>query len=494
MASAIKQAHARPKRGPTHWPRPTRPATQPDGKKITGKLGLVWANGMFHASAYRRQRRAAHWSAPTAVNTLEEFAAALDEAVAEMRFTGVEAFLILEHDELAHQVETAPGFSDKAARVYLRNRMRRLDAENEPAVWASQGTVSNREEATHIVHSLPRRFYKSLDEVFHARHLDLTRIVPLIVPLHQSLLAESRSTDEPVLLASRAGTATTFVAGNAKGEILFTRNTMLTWESNPERIAVEVNRSLLYAKQQFGATIKRVLLAGPGSKEATNPVLDKCAGDQTINTLAGDPFEWLDVVNPLPARTAVNLLATHLRRKRKNRFLRTIILVMGWLTLAFVSADAFSRLDAWVDERDRLERLADAEDELRAEHERLETRNENARRAEEFIAAITGETVHPVPEKLLLYFSGILPQEIRLNEFVVGWEEDTASWHFTCDGTIEADAETARATEMALRRKIARGPFKAQLTPLASSAAVMSFSSSEEALHRFSLEGYIRED
>ena len=58
-----------------------------------------------------------------------------------------------------------------------------------------------------------------------------------------------------MLVAVEAGGATVVMVAKVGGELLFARNILATWAADPGRIGVEINRSLLYANQQFGNTV-----------------------------------------------------------------------------------------------------------------------------------------------------------------------------------------------------------------------------------------------
>src|SRR5690349_10108445 len=53
-------------------------------------LGVAWVHGALHVAAFRRQSVTGQWEAPGTVRTIEEFAAGLDEAIVQLKFTGTE--------------------------------------------------------------------------------------------------------------------------------------------------------------------------------------------------------------------------------------------------------------------------------------------------------------------------------------------------------------------------------------------------------------------
>ncbi|MGH8018223.1 MAG: hypothetical protein ACREIA_08020, partial [Opitutaceae bacterium] len=229
-------------------------ASAPGGGR-GGVLGVAWLHGDLRVSSFRRQQLTATWSAPAPVNTLEELAVALETAVREIKFRGTDAFIVLANEVFVHQLETVPSLSDRAVRAYLRGRVERIEKEQEPMLWVSQRAMTVRKEHAFLLHLLPGGFYYKLNEIFLARRLELTRVLPMIVPLQLELASLANGSKTPVLLAAEAGRSTAVMAGIPGGDVLFSRTTLASWSDDSARVAVEINRSLLYAKQQFGATV-----------------------------------------------------------------------------------------------------------------------------------------------------------------------------------------------------------------------------------------------
>ena len=233
-----------------------RPA--PPAQRNSDVLGLGWLHGRLCAAVFHRQKMTGSWTGSAPVQTMEELAAALDEALATLAFAGTEVFLLLESDQFAHQTESAPALSDSAARTYLQSRVKRQTKEQETTLWVSQETLPIKQERSFILHLLPGRFYDELNKILLERRLDLTRILPMSVPLQRELDRFPISKGKPVLVAVEAGGATIVMVALVGGRMVFARTILAAWGADPARIGVEINRSVLYAKQQFGTAVERI--------------------------------------------------------------------------------------------------------------------------------------------------------------------------------------------------------------------------------------------
>jgi hypothetical protein len=456
-------------------------------------LGLAWVHGAFHAAAYRRQTRLAGWAAPEPVRTMEEFAAAMDAALAATGFGGTEAFFVLGHEEFVHQVESAPAFSESAARAYLRGRVERFEKDHEPVLWVSQRAGSLRKDAAYILHLLPRRFYDEINQVMRARRIDLTRVIPLLVPLQQEIAASGETIDRPLLYACEAGAATAVVVGLGNGEVWFTRTTLASWSNDAPRVAVEINRSLLYAKQQFSAVVDRLLLVGPSAEAARPEVEAKCGAGKHVVVSSGGPLHWLDSVARLPVRHRINLVAGYLQLKRRQRFLRRVIVAGCWLGLALLAFDSWRHEDDWAAEAARMASLRASEPGMRAERARLLDRNAAIERRQAFVHRVADDRLPPVADRFLPFVAGLLPKEARLAEFSIKWDEFENSWSFHAEGTIDADEETARTTVAGIKRRLAAGPVPVRLVENTRGLATVT-AAGGAATQRFVLEGTIDDE
>jgi len=280
------------------------------------------------------------------------------------------------------------------------------------------------------------------------------------------------------------------------GDLLFARTLLASWGADPARIGVEINRSLLYANQQFGCSVERVWLLGQDNL-ATTQVNAKCGSGRQITVLPTTPVEWLQTVAKLSPRHPINLVADALKRKRLYRSVRRVLLAACWSALVLLGVDAWTTAQAWSGEQARYSQLQADEPRLNTERGKLVERNQAAQRDRAFIREVDEERLPAVPGKFAGYLASILPGEIRLTDLAVKWEESAAAgWSFRIEGTVEADDETARELVAALQRQLIKSPWRARSADTARTVVAMprSAGSTVQELQRFSLEGVMLEN
>lgn len=451
------------------------PLSKPVIRRATGRdngdvLGIGWLHGSFHLAVFRRAKMMGSWSAPAPAKTMAEFETAIDEGLQELKFAGTEAFLLLENEQFVHQIEATPPFSDSLAKNFLAARVQRYEKENAPVLWVSQPAGTAKKERSFILHMLPKSFYESINRLLLERRLDLTRILPLVVPVQRELDRFPISKGRPVLVAVEAGGATVVMVSKVGEELLFARNILASWSADPGRIGVEINRSLLYANQQFGNTVDRVWLLGQDN-HSTAQVNAKCGTGRQITVLPTSPVEWLQTAAKLAPRQPINLVAGHLRRKSAQRSIRRGLLIASWVGLALLSVDAWVTAQAWREEQRQYAELKVRESKMGAEREHLVQRNEAVERERAFVKQVDSDRLPAVPGKFAAYVSSILPDEMRLTELTVKWEEGSG-WTFRLEGIVQADEEMSHEIVASLQRLLARSPFRVHSNELSRAVSI----------------------
>ncbi len=438
---------------------PARRSGRRTARRSGQTLGIAWLHGSLTAAVFRRQTREGSCTIPRPVHTFEEFGVAVDEVLARLEFAGTEAFLVLEHEQFIHQTEAVPALVDRAARTYLQARLTRQEKDHGRIVWSAQKTISARQESAYLLHLLPVEFFDRLSQVVLARRLELTRILPLVVPLQFGLGSLPGTRNQPVLVAADMGQATAILVGTPEGGVAFARTLRASWSSEPGRVGVEVNRSLLYAKQKLGTVVNRIWLLG--GDDATAEVRAKCGESKEITAQPAAPTDWLQAVAGLSPRDPVNLLAGHRQWLHRRGLIRRALGAAGWLGLVLLAAAAWTDMESARAEDRRFARLRTAAPMLRAECDRLTERNREVTRERDFIQQMVNGRVPPVPARFLAYLASLTPAEGQWTDFRVERDDSSGGWSFHLAGAIEADEETARASLGALQRRLETGPFRA---------------------------------
>ncbi len=383
-------------------------------------------------------------------------------ALAALGVTGGDAFVLLEQAELRHRTESAPG-SPKAARSYLAARVARQEESGGALLWSAQPTATARQDSSFLLHLLPEAFFERMDRCFRAHGLRLSRIFPLAVPLALEL-AGSR------LIAVETDGATT-IAVAAEGRLAFARTLEACWTSEAVRVGMEINRSLLYAKQQLGSVVPEARLLG--AELAVAETRARCGEGREIVAGLPRPADWLRQVAALSPRHPENLMGPLLQREARQGYLRAALAALGWILAVSFAGALGSQHQAAQAERGHFARLQRDAAALRATRDALRAQDRQETQDQVLLRAMAEARVPAVPRQTLAAVAGLLPPEIRLTDFRVERDAKTGTWSFRLSGTIEADEDSARTLVAGLQEKMARDPLRAHFAEAERALAVL---------------------
>lgn len=457
------------------------------------QLGILWIRGTLHLGVRRQRRTLAQWSSPAPVHTFEELEAALDTALAEVRFGGADTFLVFEGDQFVHQTEMAPAFSARASRAYLKSKVARYAKERGPVLWVAQPTGEAKGERAFVLHMMEQDFYTRVRRVLAHRRLDLTRVFPMAVAVQRELAGFPVSRGAHVLVAAEAADATILVVAQIGGPLLFSRLILASLEDSPGRAAIEINRSLLYARQQFNVGVDRIWLV-TRTGAAQEEVAAKCGGGKVVTVLPTQPAEWVASASRVPRTHPVNLISGYIRRKRRAHFIRVGLVAICWLCLAKFGQHLWHSGEDWAAERNRLEAVRLKYPELLARRDGLAARNLRLAEDQRLWQALRRDTPAPVAVRLLAHLAEILPEDVRLLEYTVRRNEEAAGWLLRCEGVVAGDEDAARDAAAALQARLGGEPWRIRFPERPGGVGRTDPGNGESALQHFTVEGLFLED
>src|SRR5205807_4710217 len=85
--------------------------------------------------------------------------------------------------------------------------------------------------------------------------LQLVRVLPTTAILANHLKSLPLAKDEVAVLAAETGLMTTVVVGRKDGRVCVGRVVRSNWNTEPERVAIDLTRSIGFAEQQSGLVV-----------------------------------------------------------------------------------------------------------------------------------------------------------------------------------------------------------------------------------------------
>ena len=425
--------------------------------------------GELKAVATRRGAVTGTWECPNSVADFVGLPSVLREAVQATHAEGNNVSLVLAHQLLSDQVIDVPPVKRRTLERLLDRQVKALKAFPGDPVWSSQPALSTKKGASVLLHVCPRFVVDQLSRSCRGVGLHLTRVIPTTSLLMGQLKQLPLQKGEVALLAAETGPSTTIVVGGGDGRVCLGRVLRESWNSDPDRIAVDLTRSIGFAEQQSGVTVNGVWLFGAGAQAQMAPLQAALNLPVQLSPVPHTRFYWAEQLGKLPEKGDGNLVSAEARAAPKRRRLLTVtsVLLCMLLTVALGAASVLEilRRNA-LGEIDSLNvQIADQ----RAQQAELEAAFAEFEQMQKVIRVVNDERPAPVPGWFLGYLSEVVPEDLVLTHLRVARTNDFWSVHM--EGAVKPTTTALPPAELleekvsALTNSLVTGPFRLTLAP-----------------------------
>ena len=266
----------------------------------------------------------------------------------------------------------------------------------------------------------------------------------------------------------RAVPAGEHVARRGDGQLLLVRSLPNTWNGSVDRLAVDLNRTILFLTQQYGVGLNDVMwLFGPGAREQAPALEDKMQLPVAVHPEEFRPFHWAtEALKLRPGRTPNFLSRVLQHAPRRRAYAKVVGASAGLLVLAAAATAAFAVWQAR-QETSNLERLRQNEARLLVRRQSLQQRNARLVEDQQMAKLVLAGRPDPVPVWFLAYLSEAMPPDLaatylHLISETNGWALQMATtWEAArpAPGAMPPDIPTALAR---LQTQLSNGPFHLQ--------------------------------
>ena len=429
-------------------------------------LSLSLMNERFSATAVHRGSPVGNWERPEPVTDFADFTPGLRDAIKQTNYAGTPATVVIAHQRLAQQLVETPPVKGQNLKWFVQRRVAQLKPFPADAAWSYQPTVRTRNAQAVLLHLFPKPFIDQLVQAAGEAELKLARVIPASAVLQRQLAALPLQGDEVALLAAETGGTTTVVIGRKDGQIYLGRTLSNSWIAHADRVGVDINRTILYVKQQFGATVSTVWLFGAAAQNQLRPLQVSLKLPVRLSPVEPSPFYWNQEALKIPADDTSNLISSEeLEAPRRRVLMRATSVFVGLMALvALVSALGVQML---VLDRARQFRAQQSKiQEMQERRSRLQTRENDFLQQKEFVKVVSDDKVEPVPGWFLGYLGNALPTELWLDHFQLKREDKL--WRIQLGGMLQPTTNAAPAKVLAaavetLTNNLAQGPFHVRI-------------------------------
>ncbi len=442
----------------------SRPAEIPRGLTT---LSVSWLNGQFKALSVQRGVVEGSWERPGEIEGTGNFEALLREAVQRTGYRGQSASLLLAHPRLVQQLVEVPPVKGAAMQKVIHRQAQQQKMFDGEAAWAYQTSLSGKGSQRVVLHLFPKLLLDQLVQGCQRNDLHLTAVLPPSAVLHHQMAQLPLEKEEVALLAAETGGSTTVVIGRSDCQVLLARTLPGNWNEGAARLAVDLNRTILFVNQQYGAAInKGVWLFGPGAAEHLPEMQGHSQLPAKLSPVECGPFYWATEAIKLPPGQVPNFISVEMQKAPQRRVFGQVVGAgTAVIVLASLAASAFLNVQAR-QETANIRTLTTRVAELQVQHQELQKKNIELARKEQRVHLVLDNRPPPIPGWFLGYLSEALPADLVVTNLVTKREADF--WKVQLTGTFQATGKAptpaALSNSVALfTSRLVNGPFHLRL-------------------------------
>ena len=434
-------------------------------------LSLSWLNSQFKAVAVHRGAVTATWERPGDTEGPGQFEAFVREAVARTNYQGQTVSLVLAHPRLVQHIIELPPIKGPAKQRIIQRQAQQQKFFTGEAAWASETAFSAKGTQRVVLHLFPKLLLDQFMQGCKRNSLDLVSVVPLSVVLRPQLAQLALEDEEAVLLAAETGGSTTVVVGRSDGQVLLVRSLPSTWNGGVDRLAVDLNRTMLFLTQQYGVTLNDgVWLFGPGASEQAKALQAQMQLSISVSPVQHQPAYWATSVLLLRPGQTPNFVSPQLQKAPQRRAYAKVVGAGAVLLVLVALAAVVLCLRLARQETATIERLRQHAAQFEPRRQQVLQRNAALAAKQQVISLVLESQPPPVPAWFLAYLGTVVPSELSVTNLHL--KRETNAWKLHLATAWQGTADQPTPAEMAstiakLRAQLSSGPF--HLAPPSSS-------------------------
>jgi hypothetical protein len=346
--------------------------------------------------------------------------ALLKEAVRQTGYNGTNVALVLEHPRMIHQLVDMPPAQGREQVLYIERLVNQCKISEEEVAWGWQPAEAIKLNKGVVLYMFPQPLQDQLIQACREARLHLLVMVSATVVLGSQLAELSLEDGEIMLLAAAIEGKTAVVVGRKQGPIFSERSVRHCWHQNPARVVLEINRSILFVKQQFGADVQSICLFGPGAEQQSKLMMSEAEVPVRLSPIEFTPFYWAEQLLKIAPDALPNLIN---QRQREAPRRRALARLTAFLTVGLLVVPSLV-LSAWIESRvlaqsNAVAKMKPKELQWQAEKEDLQKRMAELEQKKQLVQIIEEQKLPPIPGWVLTHVANSLPDELLLTEFQV---------------------------------------------------------------------------
>ncbi len=428
-------------------------------------LGISLLYGRFMAVAIEKGEAHSAWECPYPVGDIESLRQALTESVNATEYNGKYISFVFEDALCEHQLINTPPMKRKDLRRYITRKASQLKTFAGDAVISFSAAKSPKGGAAVLVNILPKSFMQDL--MLACRELDLfpIQLTPLSAIMGRQFKRLPIQNDEIVMIVSESSKKLILAVGKSDGSVLMDRYLVYERETamDIDWLGREIQRSVLFSKQQFGIGAQRALMLGDFSDDIIKRLREQVDIPIEKSGIVVDPFFWVNESLALSARQDSNFITPGLQRLAiRHRMFKVAMVALLFLWLGSIASAGMIEVMIRAEKQSlkALEPHYAGIKEEKAEWDKRYDELNSWKRGIDKVREIRSSP--PVAGWFIGYLGDALPADLILKKMVI--EKDGTGWNVELTGEALKSATLSAAKLKQFENRLQQGPYKVNVT------------------------------
>lgn len=422
-------------------------------------LSVSLVNGRFRAMSIINNSIQKSWEKPGILLRSKGLYQAISDAINHTEFPGTHLSILLEDSRCMNFTVQLPEMPVTDLIPILERKVQQAKTWDDPPVWRYRIGMKARGKASVHLEVWPQSLVDEIILICKDLDLQLQQLAPLSALSESQLSTLTVEPGEATILISILEGKVMFIAGGEDGNPILTRHLAPAqdWVPLGERIATEVNRTLMFITQQLALNIPKIWFLGEEDQLTVKEIQPHISTPIESCPINPDWKYWLWVGASLPINLSNNFTPLEVRRAPLQKvFAKSLAAIV--VGLAIVSVGTTAILQGYVSKNKSQLQVASAQAQALQEDQRHWMSQIVAINTErQWAQAISESTVPSLQGPLLSYLGNIVPPQVILHKAVVRRTNDM--WDLELVGRTSTNLSSTLVLMDQLVRQLAQGPY-----------------------------------
>ncbi|MDT0595476.1 hypothetical protein [Glaciecola petra] len=427
---------------------------------ISAKYGISWIYDECVISKFVRNKLVDSWSSDSAINTFEDLETCLVQAKKHFKISNYsKVSVVFSSEELTHTFVEMPPMSKQNTKRYLARNIDKEKSFTDEAEWSYNKVSKGAFTEGALVNIMPRQTYKKIIDVCYKHKLEVVKIVPFTEIMGQRVSKLNDDENGITVVVSVFKHRIEIAVLNALGEIFFVRDLSIEWDRfQPERLKLDIERTLLYTKQQ-NAVASQIVIMGIRAFEVAAFLEKDFKIPVQADELSTEVSFWAHQVQSISTRSTNNFIRSSIIATLTQK---SVLNVGAWTAIASVFIAVAVTLAIKSMQLEGSTHLQNQLSNIELELESLQRQYSEIEKQNQLIERLL-EQPEPIPAWFLYNLSNQVPNSMVLSLAAI--ELNDKAWKFVLEGANKPTLSSSIHQLQALEGELISPPWNATVNP-----------------------------